>query len=49
VIGGAFVIFFISALAGLLFGIYCRFNDRAFFRKETLTRSTPTLVPEDKV
>jgi amino acid transporter len=47
-IGGAFVIFFISALAGLLFGIYCRFTDRAFFRKETLTRSTPTLVPEDK-
>jgi amino acid transporter len=46
-IGGCFVIAFISALAGLLFSIYCRYNDRAFFRKETLTRSTPTLVPDE--
>jgi len=47
-IGGAFVIFFLSALAGLVFGIYSRFNDRSFFRKETLTRGTPTLVPDDQ-
>jgi amino acid transporter len=46
-IGGAFVIAFISALAGLVFAIYCRYNDRAFFRKETLTRATPTLVPDE--
>jgi amino acid transporter len=46
-IGGAFVIAFISALAGLVFAIYCRYTDRAFFRKETLTRATPTLVPDE--
>jgi len=46
-IGGCFVIFFFSALAGVVFGIYSRFNDQAFFRKETLTRSTPTLVPDE--
>ena len=46
-IGGCFVIFFLSAIAGMLFAIYSRFNDRAFFRKETLTRSTPTLVPDE--
>jgi amino acid transporter len=45
-IGGTFVIFFLSSLAGLLFAIYSRFIDRSFFRKETLTRSTPTLVPD---
>jgi amino acid transporter len=46
-VGGTFVIAFVSALAGLLFGIYCRFTDRSFFRKETLTKTTPTLVPDE--
>jgi amino acid transporter len=46
VIGGAFMIAFLSALAGLIAGIYCRFTGPAFFRKQTLTRATPTLVPE---
>jgi hypothetical protein len=46
-IGGVFVIAFVSAVAGLLFGIYSRFSGPGFFRKETLTRSTPTLVPEE--
>jgi len=45
-IGGVFVIVFLSALFGLLVYIYCRFTLPAFFKKETLTRATPTLVPE---
>jgi amino acid transporter len=45
-IGGVFVIAFLSALAGLIAGIWMRFARPAFFRKETLTRTTPTLVPE---
>jgi amino acid transporter len=44
-IGGAFMIAFLSALVGLIAGIITRFGMPAFFRKETLTRSTPTLVP----
>jgi amino acid transporter len=46
-IGGAFVILFLSALCGLLAGIYVRIVQPAFFRKETLTRATPTLVPDE--
>jgi amino acid transporter len=46
-IGGAFLIGFISALVGLFAGIYMRFAQPAFFRKQTLTRSTPTLVPDE--
>jgi len=45
-IGGAFLIFILAALAGLLVAIYMRFTAPAFFKKETLTRSTPTLVPD---
>ena len=45
-IGGTFVIVFLSALVGLLVYIYCRFTLPAFFKKQTLTRATPTLVPE---
>jgi len=48
-IGGVFMIAFLSALAGLVVGVYCRFTAPAFFRKQTLTRATPTLVPEDAV
>jgi amino acid transporter len=45
-VGGVFVIFFLSALVGLIAGIWMRFAAPAFFRKQTLTSSTPTLVPE---
>jgi amino acid transporter len=46
-IGGAFLIAFISGLVGLLAGIYVRFAQPAYFRKQTLTRATPTLVPDE--
>ena len=46
-IGGAFVIAAGAALVGVAAFIYCRVKEPAFFRKETLTRSTPTLVPDD--
>jgi len=46
-IGGVFLIAFFAALAGLIVGIYMRFARPAFFRKETLTRATPTLVPDE--
>jgi amino acid transporter len=47
VIGGAFVVIFLSMIAGLLFYLYCRVTAPAFFKKQTLTRSTPTLVPDE--
>jgi amino acid transporter len=46
-IGGTFLIAFGAALLGLLAGIYMRITAPAFFRKETLTRATPTLAPDD--
>ncbi len=46
VIGGAFVVIFLSVIVGLLFYAYCRITAPAFFKKQTLTRSTPTLVPD---
>jgi amino acid transporter len=46
-IGGAFVIAVGAAIAGVIFFVYCRVTGPAFFRKETLTRATPTLVPDD--
>jgi amino acid transporter len=46
-IGGVFVIAFLSALAGVIFFIYLRIVQPAYFKGETLTRATPTLVPED--
>jgi amino acid transporter len=46
-VGGIFIIGFLAALAGLVAGIYQRFAMPAFFRKETLTRATPTLVPDN--
>jgi amino acid transporter len=47
-IGGAFLIAFLSALVGLIAGIIVRFVMPAYFRKQTLTRATPTLVPESE-
>jgi amino acid transporter len=46
-IGGVFVIVFFSWLAGLLVFIYLRIKQPPFFKGETLTRATPTLVPDD--
>jgi amino acid transporter len=46
-LGGAFVIAFLSALVGLVCGIWVRFAMPAYFRKQTLTRATPTLVPDE--
>jgi len=45
-VGGAFVIAVIAALLGVVAYLYCRFRDPAFFKKQTLTRSTETLVPD---
>jgi amino acid transporter len=45
-IGGIFIIAFLSALAGVLGFIYMRIKHPPFFLKETLTRGTPTLVPD---
>ena len=46
-IGGAFVIAVVSALVGLVAYFWCRIANPSFFKKETLTRSTPTLVPDE--
>ena len=46
-VGGAFVIAAGAAIVGLIVFAYCRFVLPAFFRKETLTRATPTLVPDE--
>jgi amino acid transporter len=45
-VGGAFMLFFLAAVAGILVGVYMRVSRPAFFKGETLTRSTPTLVPD---
>jgi len=45
-IGGAFVIAAVTALVGVAAYFYCRWRNPAFFKKETLTRSTETLVPD---
>jgi len=45
-IGGVFVIAFISALVGLVMAICVRLWMPAYFRKQTLTRNTPTLTPD---
>ena len=45
-IGGAFVIAAGAAIVGVLFFIYNRIVSPAFFKKQTLTRATPTLVPD---
>jgi hypothetical protein len=45
-VGGTFVIAVIVVLVGLACYIYCRITRPAFFRKQTLTRATPTLTPD---
>jgi amino acid transporter len=46
IIGGPFIIAFLAGLAGVIAFIFVRVTLPPFFRKETLTRSTPTLVPD---
>jgi amino acid transporter len=48
-IGGAFVIAVAAALVGVVFFLYCRYvrPGAPFFKKQTLTRATPTLVPDE--
>jgi amino acid transporter len=46
-IGGAFVIAVGAAVLGVIVFIYLRIKQPAFFKKETLTRATPTLVPDE--
>jgi amino acid transporter len=45
-IGGIFIVAFLAALAGVIAFIFMRVTAPAFFRKQTLTRATPTLVPD---
>jgi amino acid transporter len=45
-IGGSFLIALCSALVGVIAWIYLRVVQPAYFKKQTLTRSTPTLVPD---
>jgi len=45
-IGGAFVIAAVLLLVGLVVYAYCRITNPAYFKKQTLTRSTPTMVPD---
>ena len=46
-IGGVFVIVFLTTLIGVLFFVYLRITQPPFFKRMTLTRSTPTLVPDE--
>jgi amino acid transporter len=46
-IGGIFVIAVVSALVGVLGFVFMRVTAPAFFKKQTLTRGTPTLVPDE--
>ena len=45
-IGGVVTIAFFSVIAGLACYAYCRITGPAFFKKQTLTRTTATLVPD---
>jgi amino acid transporter len=45
-IGGVFVIVFLSALVGVILWTFLRITEPAYFKRQTLTRSTPTLVPD---
>ena len=45
-VGGVFLIAVVSAVIGVVVMVLWRFAGPAFFKGETLNRSTPTLVPE---
>jgi amino acid transporter len=46
-IGGVFVIVFLTSLVGFVVWLILRFTQPAYFLGRTLTRSTPTLVPDE--
>jgi len=46
-VGGVFVIVFLSALVGVILWAYLRITQPDYFKRRTLTRSTPTLVPDN--
>jgi amino acid transporter len=46
-VGGVFVIVFLTSLVGFVFWAYLRVTQPAFFKRQTLTRATPTLVPDE--
>src|ERR1700734_3190892 len=46
-VGGIFVIALGAALVGVLGFVFMRVTAPAFFKKQTLTRGTPTLVPDE--
>jgi amino acid transporter len=46
-IGGVFVIVFLTSLVGLIVYLVLRFTQPDYFKGRTLTRSTPTLVPDE--
>src|SRR5450755_1448472 len=48
-IGGIFIIAALAALAGVIGFTYMRVTAPAFFRKETLTRTTPVLVSNQEL
>jgi amino acid transporter len=45
-VGGVFIIVLLSWVVGLVFFIYMRVAHPAFFKRQTLTRATPTLAPD---
>jgi amino acid transporter len=45
-VGGTFVIALLAAVAGVIAFVFMRVTAPAFFKKQTLTRATPTLVPD---
>jgi amino acid transporter len=46
-VGGIFLIALGSALVGVLAFVFMRVTAPAYFRRQTLTRATPTLVPDE--
>ncbi len=46
IIGGVFLVFFVSAALGVILMLVWRLFGRDFFAGRTLNRSTPTLVPD---
>jgi amino acid transporter len=47
-VGGVFVIVFLATLIGFVIWLALRISQPAYFKGQTLTRSTPTLVPESE-
>jgi amino acid transporter len=46
-VGGVFVIVFVATLIGVVFWAFLRVSMPAFFKGKTLTRATPTMVPDE--